>query len=91
LAGQVPVSRTAAVAAGLSVAGGDPAQERPARDPGVERDPPRGPPANYAFTAGDAGVHTFPGLVLHKKGRQKVTVTDTLNSALTANVIVDVL
>jgi hypothetical protein len=29
-------------------------------------------------------VHTFPGLVLHKKGKQTVTVTDTLNSSLTA-------
>jgi hypothetical protein len=48
-------------------------------------------PANYAFTAGDAGVHTFTGLVLHKKGRlQKITVTDTLNSALTASDVVDV-
>jgi hypothetical protein len=41
-------------------------------------------PANYTFTAGDAGVHTFTGLVLHKKGKQKVTATDTLNSSLTA-------
>jgi hypothetical protein len=50
-------------------------------------------PANYTFTAGDAGVHTFTGLVLHKKGKQKITVTatDTLNSSLTANVIVNVL
>jgi hypothetical protein len=48
-------------------------------------------PANYAFTAGDAGVYTFTGLVLHKKGKQKITVTDTLNSSLTASVIVDVL
>jgi hypothetical protein len=87
----IPVSRTAAAAAGLSVAGGDPAQERPARDPRVERDPPRGPPANYTFTAGDAGVHTFTRLVLHKKGKQKITITGTLNSSLTANLIVDVL
>jgi hypothetical protein len=48
-------------------------------------------PANYTFTAGDAGVHTFTGLVLHKKGKQKITITDTLNSALTGSVIVDVL
>jgi hypothetical protein len=37
--------------------------------------------ANYTFTASDAGVHTFSGLILHKKGKQ--TVTDTQNSALT--------
>ncbi len=44
-------------------------------------------PANYTFTAGDQGVHTFSGLVLRKKGNQKITVTDTLNSSLTASVI----
>jgi hypothetical protein len=41
-------------------------------------------PANYTFTAADAGVHTFTSLVLRKKGKQTLTVTDTLNSALTA-------
>jgi hypothetical protein len=40
-------------------------------------------PANYSFTASDAGVHTFTGLVLGKKGKQTLTVTDTQNSALT--------
>jgi hypothetical protein len=49
-------------------------------------------PANYTFTATDKGVHAFTGLVLYKKGNQKITVTDTLNSrSLTATVIVDVL
>jgi hypothetical protein len=47
-------------------------------------------PANYTFTAGDAGVHTFTGLVLHKKRNQKITVTDTLNSSLTGSVIEEV-
>jgi hypothetical protein len=46
-------------------------------------------PANYTFKAGDAGVHTFT-LVMHKKGKQKFTVTDTSNSSLTASDIVDV-
>jgi hypothetical protein len=42
-------------------------------------------PANYTFTAADAGVHTFNNAVLlKKKGNQTITVTDTLNSALTA-------
>jgi len=41
-------------------------------------------PANYTFTAADAGVHTFTNkAILKKKGRQTITVTDTLNSALT--------
>jgi hypothetical protein len=47
-------------------------------------------PANYAFTASDAGVHPFTGLVLHKKGKQKITGTDTQNSSLTGSVIVEV-
>jgi probable HAF family extracellular repeat protein len=40
-------------------------------------------PANYSITTADAGVHTFTGLKLKKKGTQTITVTDTLNSALT--------
>jgi len=48
-------------------------------------------PANYTFTAADKGVHTFTGPVLRKMGNQKITITDTLNSSLTASVIVDVL
>ena len=48
-------------------------------------------PKNYTFTAADKGVHTFTGLVLHTKGSQKITITDTHNSALTGSVIVDVL
>ena len=48
-------------------------------------------PANYTFTAADAGVHTFTGLVLHKRGTQKITLTDTLNSSLTGSVFENVL
>jgi uncharacterized delta-60 repeat protein len=40
-------------------------------------------PANYTFTAADAGVHKFSA-ILRKKGTQTITVTDVLNSALTA-------
>ena len=47
-------------------------------------------PANYTFTAADKGVHTFTGLVLRKKGTQKITLTDTLNSSLTGRVIENV-
>jgi hypothetical protein len=42
-------------------------------------------PANYTFTAADKGAHTFTGLILRKKGMQKITITDTHNSALTAS------
>jgi hypothetical protein len=48
-------------------------------------------PKNYTFTAADKGVHTFTGLVLRKKGYQKITITDTLTSSLFGSVIVDVL
>jgi hypothetical protein len=48
-------------------------------------------PVNYTFTAADKGVHTFTGLVLRKKGTQKITLTDTLNSSLTGSVIENVL
>jgi hypothetical protein len=47
-------------------------------------------PRNYTFTAADKGVHTFSGLVLRKRGTQKITLTDTLNSSLTGSVIVNV-
>jgi uncharacterized repeat protein (TIGR03803 family) len=40
-------------------------------------------PANYTFTAADAGVHTF-AVVLRKKGKQTLTVADTANGTLTA-------
>jgi hypothetical protein len=48
-------------------------------------------PTNYTFTASDKGVHTFTGLVLYTRGNQKITITDTHNSALTDSAIVDVL
>jgi hypothetical protein len=48
-------------------------------------------PSNYTFTAADKGIHTFTGLVLRKKGYQKITITDTLNTTLTGSALVDVL
>ena len=48
-------------------------------------------PASYTFTAADKGVHTFSGIVLRKRGTQKITLTDTLNSSLTGRVIESVL
>jgi hypothetical protein len=42
-------------------------------------------PASYTFTAADAGVHTFlNAAILRKRGKPTLTVTDTLNGALTA-------
>ena len=43
-------------------------------------------PSNYTFTAADKGVHTFSGLVLRKRGKQTITIGDTLNSLLTDSV-----
>ena len=48
-------------------------------------------PRNYMFKAADQGVHTFSGLVLRKKGKQTITVTNTLDSSITASVIIEVL
>jgi hypothetical protein len=41
-------------------------------------------PRNSTVTAAGAGVHTFTGVILRKKGQQTITVIDALNSALTA-------
>jgi probable HAF family extracellular repeat protein len=48
-------------------------------------------PPNYTFTASNAGVHTFTGVVLKTKGNQTITLIDTLFSSLTASITVDVL
>jgi hypothetical protein len=48
-------------------------------------------PADYTFTVADKGVHTFTGLVLRKRGTQKITITDTLSISLTGSVIENVL
>jgi hypothetical protein len=48
-------------------------------------------PKNYTFTAADKGVHTFTGLVLRKKGYQRITLTDTHNRSLTGSIVEDVL
>ncbi len=36
-------------------------------------------PADYTFSAGDAGVHTFSGVVLHTAGAQTLSATGTVN------------
>jgi ELWxxDGT repeat protein len=47
-------------------------------------------PANYTFKSTDQGVHTFTGLILRKRGNQKITITDTLNSSLSATGLLNV-
>jgi hypothetical protein len=50
-----------------------------------------GLPADYTFTAGDAGVHTFSnGIVLKTSGSQTITATDTATSALTGTAVLPV-
>jgi hypothetical protein len=48
-------------------------------------------PGNYTFTAADAGVHIFTGLVLRKKGKQTIAVKDTQNSSITGSLDIQVL
>jgi uncharacterized protein GlcG (DUF336 family) len=48
-------------------------------------------PKKYTFTAADQGTHTFTKQTLKKKGNQTITVFDTLDSSITASVIVQVL
>jgi hypothetical protein len=47
-------------------------------------------PANYTFAAADMGVHIFTGIVLSTKGTRTITLTDTLNSALTESLVENV-
>ena len=54
-------------------------------------DPTASLPGSYTFTAADGGVHTFTRLVLKKRGRQTIKVTDTRNGSLTDSAIIDVL
>ena len=47
-------------------------------------------PANYTFTSGDSGVHTFSKLKLKTKGWETITVTDTLNNTIVGSWLIDV-
>jgi hypothetical protein len=47
-------------------------------------------PSNYAFTAADAGVHTFTGIVLKTAGSQSVMATDTVTGSITGSASVTV-
>jgi hypothetical protein len=38
-------------------------------------------PADYTFTAADAGTHTF-SVTFHKPGQQSLTVTDTMDASI---------
>jgi hypothetical protein len=46
-------------------------------------------PANYAFTASDNGVHTFP-ITLATAGNQTITATDTANGSISGRATITV-
>ena len=54
-------------------------------------DPSATLPRSYTFTAADAGVHTFTGLIVKKKGTQTISITDTLDAMLAAKLTLSVL
>ncbi len=53
-------------------------------------DPSAGLPADYTFTADDAGVHTFDGVTLSTLGSQRITATDTSDNTITGTVSITV-
>ena len=42
-----------------------------------------GLPSSYAFTAADAGSHTFADVILETAGSQTITATDSVTSTIT--------
>jgi hypothetical protein len=48
-------------------------------------------PGKYIYTASDNGVHTFPGLVLKKKGTQTITVFDASDRSILGTISISVL
>jgi hypothetical protein len=47
-------------------------------------------PADYTFTAGDQGKHTFSGVMLFTAGSQTVSSQDTANSSITSSATIAV-
>jgi hypothetical protein len=47
-------------------------------------------PGNYTFTATDAGVHTFTGVKLRTKGKQTITIVDTLTVSILGTLTITV-
>ena len=76
----LPVTVTAEDASGNVVPGYTGTVRFTSSDPGASL------PADYTFTAADAGTHTFTGgvMFLHE-GTQSVTATDTANSGITGS------
>jgi hypothetical protein len=56
-----------------------------------DQDPQVSLPPDYTFTTGDNGAHTFSGgATLYTSGTQTITVTDTLNPAITGTLTVTI-
>ncbi len=49
-----------------------------------------GVPSSYAFTAADAGSHTFTNVILEAAGTQTITATDSVDNTITGATTVDV-
>jgi adhesin/invasin len=55
-------------------------RRRPCTINWASSDPTAVLPGPYTYTAADAGVHTFDGLVLNTLGSQTITVSDPVAS-----------
>jgi hypothetical protein len=47
-------------------------------------------PANYTFTPGDAGTHTFSGVVLRSTSQQSIAASDTVTPFITGSASISV-
>ena len=81
-----PATATAGVAFSVTVTAQDAANNTTPGYTGAvhwtSSDPQAVLPANYTFTAADAGVHTF-SVTLKTAGAQSITATDTVTSSIT--------
>jgi hypothetical protein len=81
-----PSSYTAGAAQGFTVTAKSPSGGTDTQYTGIvhfsSSDVQAGLPANYTFTAADAGVHTFSA-TLKTAGAQSITATDTVNQSVT--------
>jgi hypothetical protein len=47
-------------------------------------------PSDYTFTLGDAGTHTFTGVVLNSPYKETITVSDTVTPFISASATISV-
>ena len=82
-----PSPTTAGAALSVTVTALDPTATSPPATPARSTSPAATRqavlPANYTFTAGDDGIHTFPRVTLKTAGTQTITATDTVTGSIT--------